>query len=387
MSPPYPRPKVPMLPVLSISSVLGATSKKETSFFSNQKATFVNSGRLAIKLGLEHLNLAAGDKVLVPSYHCTSMIDPIRLLSLVPVNYKLNPDLSPNLDDIKQKLDDKSKALLVPHYFGFPQPIENIRKFCDANKLFLIEDCAHAIYGSSNNKLFGSFGDIAIASIKKFFPVTDGGCIVSNNHELQINIAPPSTLENLKALINTLEQSTKYGRLMLLRPIFGLYNYLRKSVSAKKTADPAYINTSSMDLISVIPDKAMTNTAKIIVKFTNKTKVLSKRRSNFALYLNRFKQVSNTVLPFDELPDDVVPYVFPIVVKNHEFTFPKAKTDGVPIWRWDSLPKGSCEVSNYYRYSLFQLPCHQELSTSEINWIADTLIKYLTSHDADQTKT
>ena len=48
----------------------------------------------------------------------------------------------------------------------------------------MLEDCAHAFFGEYENRPLGSFGDYAIASTMKFFPTSEGGCLVSSHHSI-----------------------------------------------------------------------------------------------------------------------------------------------------------------------------------------------------------
>jgi dTDP-4-amino-4,6-dideoxygalactose transaminase len=139
----------------------------------------VTSGRVAIALALQHMGIAHGDKVLVPAYHCIAMVEPIISTGAGAVFYRIREDTSVDLDDVQRRLDVRTRALLAPHYYGFPQDMMRIRAFCDAHNLVLIEDCAHAFFGRCDGRPFGGHGDYAIASAMKFFPVYDGGYLVS----------------------------------------------------------------------------------------------------------------------------------------------------------------------------------------------------------------
>ena len=59
------------------------------------------------------------------------------------------------------------KAILITHFLGFPQPIDEIKRICNERNLFLIEDCAHAFLSSYNGNPLGSYGDIAVFSLLK----------------------------------------------------------------------------------------------------------------------------------------------------------------------------------------------------------------------------
>ena len=70
-----------------------------------------------------------------------------------------------------------------------------------------------------------------------------------------------------------------------------------------------------------------------------------------------------------------MPQVFPLVFDAPERAFPLLKQTGVPIIRfgeylWEGMDKSTCPVSVDLSRRVFQLPCHQELADSELEWMA-----------------
>ena len=167
------------------------------------------SGRNALWHAMKILGLSQDSEVLIPSYNCGAEIDPIIQWGAKVRLYRVGPKLRIDLDHLRGKMDKNTKALLVTHYFGFPQDIDVIRKMCDEKDLCLIEDCTHAMLSTCKNRPLGSFGDISIFSFKKFLPVPDGGLMVINNGNLKQpgGLVSPSLTYEVKTL----------ARLMLLK--------------------------------------------------------------------------------------------------------------------------------------------------------------------------
>ena len=74
---------------------------------------------------------------------------------------------------------------MTVNYFGFPQPFEEIRKFCKENNLNFIEDNAHGFLSCLNGKPLGSFGDVSVVSFRKTLSTFNGAALVINNRELR----------------------------------------------------------------------------------------------------------------------------------------------------------------------------------------------------------
>ena len=87
---------------------------------------------------------------------------------------------------MKEKINNKTKAILVVHMFGHPAEMDPIIKVVKRHKLYLIEDAAEAHGTTYNNKRVGSFGDLACFSFyaNKLITTGEGGMVLSNNKKL-----------------------------------------------------------------------------------------------------------------------------------------------------------------------------------------------------------
>jgi len=130
--------EVPALPLASWQMFSHGTTPRPDTILSAEHTCFTTSGRAAIALGLELLGVGPGHKVLVPTYHCPTMIAPIVKLGGSPLFYPLTSSGAPDLEYIQQHDEHPVTAMLVPHYFGLPQPMTKIRRL-----LRRTPDCAH----------------------------------------------------------------------------------------------------------------------------------------------------------------------------------------------------------------------------------------------------
>lgn len=159
-----------------------------------EKKYFTYLGRDALFQAMKILSLDKDNKILLPSYvgmnlkEGSGIYDPIVSLNVGIEFYKINEDLSLDLDDLKKKMKSKNiKAVLLIHYFGFPQEdIQKVVEECKKNNVYLIEDCAHTMNSYFEGKKLGSFGDISFFSINKIMPTPNGGILVINNPKLEV---------------------------------------------------------------------------------------------------------------------------------------------------------------------------------------------------------
>ena len=389
----YPRPRIPLLPLLSWRTLFARqTGSCGSTVLDAGRAIDTTSGRAAIAVALKYAGVQAGDKVLVPAFHCQSMIEPIKAMSAVPVYFRIHEDTSIDVEDMRARADGATRAVIVPHYFGFPQNMPAIRQFCDTFGLALIEDCAHAFFGVCHGYPMGWYGDYAIASAKKFFPVYDGGFLISSRHPLD-----PADLEfagwmfNAKAALNALEYAGSYGRLKVVYAVLALPIRLQKylwtkaksasltgalaTVGPKVSSGYKYLDTQWIN-------KRMSGFSRGLIAMTSKAWVVRRRRENYNKLVAALSDLpkGRPLLPY--LPNEVTPYMFPFLVDEPERVFPRLKRLGVPIYRWEDIEATTCDISRSYAQRLLQLPCHQDLRAKELDWMIECLKSTLTDPEA-----
>ena len=380
----YPRERIPKLPVLSLATFTKYSAPQIPSVYSAGAAYSVRRGCMALGLALQHAHVREGDDVLLPAYHCISMVEPVVWHGARPVFYRVNADTSVNFEDLETQLTKNTRVVLAAHYFGFPQQISRLRSFCDAHRLILIEDCAHAYFGSIDDKPVGSFGDYAIASTWKFFPVSEGGMLLSARRDLtDLNLQPPGPWHQVKALVNTIEQAHEFKRMpiagMLLQGAMALKErfHAGRRRGAPVPAEAGHVpgttlNNWGFDASDV--DKKMAVALKLIAALASKQRIVRNRRQNYLKLLAELGNIEGSKPLFNALNDGVVPQVFPLFVREPERVFGQLKHQGVPIIRfgeflWPEMPTTRCPTSRELSRCVFQFPCHQDLKPAELDWM------------------
>ena len=183
-SPIMPKQELPLMPVLP--ELGGGVALRRTrgvkSLLDLQSVYAVTSGRAAFYLALKAQEIGKGDEVLVPAYHCPSFIEPVEFVGATPIFFDITAELEIDLEDIKKKLTDKTKAILIPHFFGLRQDIKRLKQHCGLpDSVSIIEDCAHAFFLNYLDVANDMQGDYVIGSLIKFFPVYEGGVLASKN--------------------------------------------------------------------------------------------------------------------------------------------------------------------------------------------------------------
>jgi dTDP-4-amino-4,6-dideoxygalactose transaminase len=343
---------------------------------------------MAIALALQLMNVGEDDEVLVPAYHCPSMVEPVAWSGATARFYRLRPDLSIDLADLSDRITASTRTVMVTHYFGFLQEMSTLRKLCDERGLMLLEDCAHAFYGGSPKAPVGSCGDYAVSSLMKFFPVFDGGCLVSGKHSLsRLTLKSPGLEFQVRSALNMLERSIQFGRLpvleLLLRgPLWvkeAFWERLKKhapvGTDASRSTPSASGGGSSFDPSWM--EKRMSWFSDFIVTRASHARSIENRRANYLYLRDALEPVPGCHALLPELPPETAPYAFPLLVDFPDPAFWALRRDALPLLRWEDLGReiqpDRYPVSAYYSRHLFQIPCHQELTNNELRWMVNRI--------------
>ena len=377
-------------PTFYLKQILANNPVKSSTFPLNQnKSYYFFSSRYAFAGAIETLGLRPRDKILVPSYNCGVEIDPISHFGIEPVFYKINKDLLVDFDDLRSKISRGVKAILITHYLGFPQPVDQIKKICVERNLLLIEDCAHALLSAYKGRPLGSYGDAAFFSLLKTLPVPNGGVLLLNREDLSFSMhrQTPSMLSTCFYAAELLHRRTWDANPTLQQPFLrilynGLYlcNKCAKLVVAlfRKILNPKALYLVRPDSYAFNEELFEWGISKLsisIIKNTDFERIRAVRRRNFQYLLDHFLENERGILPFRQLPPGVCPLFFPIIVKSAEYReklYRTLKNRGVITHPWwdrfsPEVPWKAFPDAVYLKQRLFGLPIHQDLTFKHLD--------------------
>jgi len=95
-----------------------------------------------------------------------------------PRTYNIDPG------KIEEKITPKTKAIYIVHYGGLVCDMDPIMEIARKHKLFVLEDCAHAVGAEYKGRKAGSIGDVGVFSFHSLKNITtcgEGGMITTNS--------------------------------------------------------------------------------------------------------------------------------------------------------------------------------------------------------------
>ena len=159
--------------------------EKNFSLFTKSKYCIsVSSCTAGLHLSCLAAGFSKGDEIIVPAMTHTATAHAVEYTGAKAVFADVEAiSGNLNLDNIKKKINYKTKGIILVHMAGLPCNLKPIVDFCKKKKLTLLEDCAHALGTTYQNKHVGNFGKTGCFSFYPTKQITtgEGGMVTTND--------------------------------------------------------------------------------------------------------------------------------------------------------------------------------------------------------------
>lgn len=304
----------------------------------------LSTGRGALNHLIQRLMRGCEWTALMPSYVAEGVIGPFRAAGVPVRHYRLNEDLTPNEDDVANLLIECGQKILfvLIHYFGFPSLTASVRTMIAERKAVLVCDCAHApLSATEQGILLSEQGDIALYSLNKFLPVTDGAIILSRVDEIDLAARESDFLEPPHDAIAYFNQHLEACRALLECRSTAAAHPLLVAIDESYEAYYRIINQDLSPRRQSRSSKALEDA----FSFEN----CAKRRRHHAsfLYANVISPSFEPVHPV--LPEGTVPFAVPFRVQGGrrnemvERLFERNVLLSTLVDKWNFVPTGKSD--------------------------------------------
>ena len=161
------------------------------AFFGRRYSILVNSGSSANLLAISALTspklgtrrLVPGDEVITVAAGFPTTVNPIIQSGLVPVFVDIEiPTYNVDVRQLEAARSARTRAVIFAHTLGNPFDVAAVKAFADRHGLWLIEDCCDAVGSTFDNRLVGTFGDLATTSFYPAHHITmgEGGAVLGD---------------------------------------------------------------------------------------------------------------------------------------------------------------------------------------------------------------
>ncbi len=328
--------------------------EKALCSYTNAKyAVTFNSATSALYGTYSVLGLNTDDEVITTPISFVATSNMLIEVGAKPIWCDVKLDGNINEELIEKLITPKTKAIVPVHFAGKPVELEKIQAIANKYNLHVIEDAAHALGSSINNKKIGSFSDMTIFSFHAIKSITtgEGGAVLTDNEEYA---------KKLK--------------------IFRSHGILKKELW-------------DSDMISLGHNFRLTEIAAALglSQIKKLDSFLEKRNDIAAYYDKRFKNETLFSTIKINKTQKSARHLYPILLtpKLHLFKkdiFQELKKQGLgvqvhykPIYQNSFYKEKFGDISlkkaNHFYNSEISIPCHQKMTMNDAKFVADTLLK------------
>jgi dTDP-4-amino-4,6-dideoxygalactose transaminase len=311
----------------------------------------VNTGTSALHIALSALNIGIGDEVLVPSLTYVASFQAISATGATPVACEVSEDtLFIDVEDAKNKVTSKTKAIMPVHYASSCKGIDGIYELAKEFDLRVIEDAAQAFGCLHKGDIVGSVGDIVCFSFDGIKNITCGeGGAVASADELLIN-----KIKDIRLL--------------------GVEKDTEKRYSAQRSWDYDVVEQGFRYHLSNINAAIGIEQLKRLPAFTSKRQLIANG------YINAFVE-TNEVRVLELNYDSITPHIFVVMVDNRdqlrEFLISKNIECGIHYKPNHLLSKYKTKfelpLTEFIYSRVLTLPCHFDLTEKDQNMVIEKI--------------
>lgn len=319
---------------------------------------YLRSGREALLMaGI--VACAKKEKVILfPAYCCWSMSAPFTKQGYQVVYYRLNEDLTVDLEYLKMLLSRvKAAAILTMNFFGSANTDDAVR-LAKENGLVAIEDFSHCTF--SLKQIFNSDIDIYVSSIRKSVGVCDGSIILSKNQ------MPKQYIQA--------EEKDFADKRFVAQTDKRHYTWNKDQEAKHKFLDTIRECEGIIDEFTVV--RPISERATKMLAQVNGEEIRYARRENMK-HLWKLLKGKVKMVPGIERCFDGAPFSLPILVDNRDDVQRKLANRGVYTqWLWPLTDEAMavCPVSRQMNDKMLSVPIDQRFSWDDIEDIADIII-------------
>ena len=331
---------------------------KVADYVGAKYAVAIANGTAALHAACFAAGIGEGDEVITTPITFAASANCALYCGATPVFADIDKEsynISPA--DIKEKITDKTKAIIAVHFTGQPCEMDEIHKIAAENNLIVIEDAAHALGADYKGKKIGSLSDMTTFSFHPVKHITtgEGGMIVTNDEKL-------------------------YERLKLFRT----HGITREEKYLSRNDGPWYYEQIDLGYNYRITD---IQCALGISQMDKLDDFVKKRRMLVERYNNAFEEVSEIVVPKQVEGCNNSYHLYVIQVENRLEVFNKLRTAGIgvnvhyiPVYKHPYYQKNGyadvkCPNAEEYYEHCISLPLYPNLTVKEQDYVIEKVIE------------
>ncbi len=176
--------------------------------------------------------------------------------NVIPVWADVRPDnflMDPAA--VEKRITKRTKAIWVTHLWGFPAEVDKLRRIADRHGIYLLEDCAHAIFAKYKGRYLGNWGHIGTFSFNmgKQLPTGEGGMAIVNDDRLAAELNKRIIFGESPEVLSSNYRMTEFQAAVGVEQLKKVPGYLKMYREGRKILDDAVADCVWIDARRAVP--------------------------------------------------------------------------------------------------------------------------------------
>lgn len=298
--------------------------------------------------------------ILFPAYCCWSMSAPFEKAGWKVIYYRLNQDLTIDIDYLKGLLSNQDvKSVLTMNFYGSADTGEAVRTIKEFDsQIRIIEDFSHCSFSFAS--IFNMDVDYYVSSLRKSIGIPDGAIVISKEQTDKTIIEPEvSEFASKRFKHQTLKAS---------------YNYSKNQVDKSHFLQSLKECENELDEFDAVHD--MSSVSHQMLNMMNGGMIATARRENMKhLWVKLNGRVE--MVPELERSFSGAPFSLPILVKGRDRIQNELAKKGLYtqlLWPISDEAQSICPVSKRMSEEMLSIPIDQRFSWNDIEDMANLLL-------------
>ncbi|MCG5102598.1 UDP-4-amino-4,6-dideoxy-N-acetyl-beta-L-altrosamine transaminase [Oceanobacillus alkalisoli] len=343
--------------------------EKVAEYVGSEYAVSFSNGTAALHGAVFAAGIGEGDEVITTPMTFVASANCVLYQGAEPVFADIDPKTyNINTDEIRDKITDKTKAIIPVDFTGQPVDLDEIMEIAKENNLYVIEDAAHAIGATYKDRKVGSIADMTMFSFHPVKHITtgEGGIITTNNRKLYEKLLQFRT-HGITRDISSLSEN--HGPWYYEMQFLG-YNYRMTDIQAA-------LGASQID---------------------NLDKFIEKRKEIVQKYNKEFSHLKEIITPYQSPERNSSWHLYIIQLKsellsiNRKGFFEKLRQANIgvnvhyipvhlqPYYKELGFKTGDCPVAENLYEHIITLPLYQDMTDEDVQYVINIVKKLIVEH-------
>ncbi len=180
--------------------------------------------------------------------------------NVVPVWADVRPDnflMDPA--SVEARITERTKAIWVTHLWGYAAEVDKLREIADRHGIYLLEDCAHAMFAEYKGRKLGTWGHVGTFSFNmgKQLATGEGGMAITDDDRLAAELNKRIIFGESPEVLSSNYRMTEFQAAVGVVQLKKVPGYLEEYRKGREILDAAIADCAWLQPRRALPDSVV----------------------------------------------------------------------------------------------------------------------------------